>query len=250
MASGLSLGPELPLVLASGMVGSYFGLITEQSVLSARVMNLTAGSAAIGGFFGFPMAGALFVLELPHRMGLQYFEALSPATISSIIAVLVNRIVTGNDVTGYFKYPFLSASLPSHIFYIAILYGLVGSVVGIFYAKIVIFLKVKVHDLFHYHEHTDDRMDESPEQQYHDTHESAPSETLPLVGKSGLNLKMRRPGCCARMSSCLKRMCSFGIQHEPTRAAVAGTIAGVANGVICMFVPHCLFWGEAQLQVR
>lgn len=55
MASGLSLGPELPLILSSGMIGSYLGLKTKQSILSARVMNLTAAGAAIGGFFGFPM---------------------------------------------------------------------------------------------------------------------------------------------------------------------------------------------------
>jgi H+/Cl- antiporter ClcA len=89
MMSGLSLGPEMPLVLASSMVGSKIALMTKQSVLSARVINLTACAAAIGGFFGFPMAGALFVLELPHRMGLQYFEALSPAVISSIISSCV-----------------------------------------------------------------------------------------------------------------------------------------------------------------
>jgi Voltage gated chloride channel len=62
MASGLSLGPELPLVLTAGMAGSWLGLVCKQSVLQARVMNLTAASAAVGGFFGFPMAGALFVL--------------------------------------------------------------------------------------------------------------------------------------------------------------------------------------------
>lgn len=62
--SGLSLGPELPLTLTGGMVGSWLAIITKQSVLQARVLNLTAASAAISGFFGFPMAGALFVLEL------------------------------------------------------------------------------------------------------------------------------------------------------------------------------------------
>jgi len=62
MSSGLSLGPELPLVLTSGMAGSWLGIMCKQSVLQARVMNLTAASAAVGGFFGFPMAGALFVL--------------------------------------------------------------------------------------------------------------------------------------------------------------------------------------------
>jgi hypothetical protein len=49
------------------------------------------------------LLGAFFVLEIPHRMGLQYFEAISPATIASIVAVLCNRLVTGNDVTGYYR---------------------------------------------------------------------------------------------------------------------------------------------------
>jgi len=103
MASGLSLGPELPLVLTAGMIGSWLGVQCKQSVLQARVMNITCASAAIGGFFGFPMAGALFVMEIPHRMGLQYFEALSPATFASIVAVLCNRLITNNDVTGYYR---------------------------------------------------------------------------------------------------------------------------------------------------
>lgn len=64
MWSGLGLGPELPLVLTGGMAGSWLALLTKQSMLQARVMNLTGASAAVAGFFGFPMAGALFVLEM------------------------------------------------------------------------------------------------------------------------------------------------------------------------------------------
>jgi Voltage gated chloride channel len=64
MWSGLALGPELPLILTGGMIGSWIGIFTEQTVLQARVLNLTAASAAVSAFFGFPMAGALFVLEV------------------------------------------------------------------------------------------------------------------------------------------------------------------------------------------
>jgi len=259
MASGLSLGPELPLVLASGMVGSWLGLRLRQSILSARVLNLTAGAAAIGGFFGFPMAGALFVLELPHQMGLQYFEALSPATISSIVAVLVNRMVTGNDIKGYFNYPFLTASLPSHIFYIAILYGVVGAIIGIIYADGVKWLKTWVHDWFHYHEehhHDDEHHDE-----HHDEgedngddgdgersrHENG--EDVPLVGKPGLVAKLPPKKTAAqKCGDCLKPVTHFSIRYEPLRAFVVGIIAGGLTGLICMFLPHNLFWGEAQLQ--
>lgn len=254
MASGLSLGPELPLVLASGMAGSYLAVITKQSILSARVINLTAASAAIGGFFGFPMAGALFVLELPHRMGLQYFEALSPATIASIVAVLVNRLVTRNDVTGYFNYPFLTATLPSRIFYVAVLYGLVGSFVGVVYAEGVKKLKMVVHDLFHHHDDHGHGKDEAVAQQakgigdVNGKHDHGTSETIPLVGTAGLVVAASQPSFFDKIGNTFKKVASFSIKHEPTRAAVVGVIAGILTGVINMFVPHSAFWGEAQLQ--
>ena len=246
MASGLSLGPELPLILTAGMVGSYLGLLTHQSILSARVMNLTAGSAAIGGFFGFPMAGALFVLELPHQMGLQYFEALSPATIASIFSVLVNRIVTKDDLKGYFNYPWLASSLPSKIFYIAILYGLVGSVIGIIYADGVKKIKTWVHDLFHYHEHHDE---------HHEDHHDGPpytkmGETVPLVGKAGLVIQPpKEKDHMQKTTAFFHNITHFTIKNEPLRAAIVGALGGAATGLICMFLPHNLFWGEAQLQV-
>jgi hypothetical protein len=218
------------------MFGSFIALRTKQSVLSARVINLTACGAAIGGFFGFPMAGALFVLELPHRMGLQYFEALSPAVISSIISVLVNRIVNHDNVTGYFEYPFLQNELPSSIFYIAVVYGLVGTVVGIIYADGCKYFKSLVHELFHVRTQIENEdyetsfdVDESKSLLIHDeiTH-----KRISLLHKFLPSLNDR-----------------LGIRHEPTRAGVSGAIVGVSVGMICMFLPHSMFWGEAQLQV-
>jgi H+/Cl- antiporter ClcA len=70
MASGMSLGLELILFFTGGMLGSMLGVMCRQSMLQARVMDITAASGAIAGFFGFPMAGAMFVLEVPHRMDL------------------------------------------------------------------------------------------------------------------------------------------------------------------------------------
>ena len=230
MASGLSLGPELPLVLTAGMLGSWLGVMCKQSILQARVLNLTAAAAAVGGFFGFPLAGALFVLEIPHRMGLQYFEALSPATIASIISVLTHRLIIGNDVTGYFEYPFLNQSLPSFIFRDAVFYGLFGAALGIGYAKGVLLLKHLVHDLFQF----DDHPSSTEEKETH----SKPTETAPLLampsGLEGTPEPTKRHRVCA--------------PKGPVRAAASGAIAGLLVGVTCMFIPHSLFWGEAQLQ--
>ena len=244
MASGLSLGPEMPLVLSAGMIGSMIAVMCRQSVISARVMNLTAASAAIGGFFGLPMAGALFVLELPHRMGLQYFEALTPATMASIISVIVNRMVTGDEVKGMFKYPFLSESLPSDIFWVVGIYGLVGSFVGVVYAKGLLWLKHWVHDWFHAPH--DDHGHDLKLQPHHNV-----GESMPLMvgnGNSMMHLHSKpKESCCTWVQKGIQRF--FGIEHEPTRAAVAGVLVGLIVGFICMLLPHNLFWGEAQLQV-
>jgi len=225
MASGLTIGPEAPLIVISGMLGSYVAIITEQSILAARVLNLTAASAAIAGFFGFPMAGAIFVLEVPHRLGLQYYEALSPSIIASIVAVLVNRIVTGNEVKGYFKYPFLSQSLPSHVFYIAILYGLLGAVVGIIYCRGSYKFKHDVHDLFHdNHGENHHESNEIKEYKFHGSHTKH------------------------EKASCSEKIVDHLHQVEWCRRMVIGSLAGFVVGMIAMFFPHQLFWGEAQLQ--
>jgi len=245
MASGLSLGPEMPLVLSAGMVGSIVAVICKQSVLSARVMNLTAASAGIGGFFGLPMAGALFVLELPHRMGLQYFEAVSPATLASIVSVIVNRMITGDELNGMFKYPFLSQSLPSSIFWVVIIYGFVGCFVGTLYAEGLLWLKHWVHEWFHAphddHDHGDHGHHAKVEAHHHGV-----DEMMPLVVGNDSATKMKKESCCTWVQKGVQRF--FGIEHEPTRAAVAGVLVGIIVGLNCMLLPVNLFWGEAQLQ--
>ena len=246
MASGLSLGPEMPLVLSAGMIGSKIATQCKQSVLSARVMNLTAASAGIGGFFGLPMAGALFVLELPHRMGLQYFEALSPATLASIVSVIVNRLITKNEVKGMFDYPFLNESLPSSVFWVVIIYGFVGSFVGVCYAEGLLWLKHWVHEWFHApHDDHDDQTDGKVEP-YH----NSGGERTPLVGDANTITKQDKQdkvSCSTWVQKGVQAF--FGIKHEPTRATVAGVLVGLIVGLNCMLLPHNLFWGEAQLQV-
>lgn len=244
MASGLSLGPELPLILTSGMIGSWLGILTKQSILSARVLNLTAASAAVGGFFGFPMAGALFVLEVPHRTGLQYFEALSPATISSIVAVLTNRLATGNDITGYYKYPFLNDSLPSSIFHDAIVLGLFGGAVGILYTKAVLALKGIVHQLFHQRDDKDYEGKGEPNL----THTTlSTEESSPLVNRSDISCTMDND-YVPFTSHVHEKPRQVTIAHEATRAGVTGAIVGFVVGITSMFLPHVMFWGESQLQ--
>ena len=238
MTSGLSLGPELPLILTAGMIGSGLGRVCRQSLLQARVMNLTAASAAIGGMFGFPLAGGIFVMELPHRMGLQYFEALSPATIASIVAVLINRIVINDDVTGMFQYPFLSESLPSYIFKDAIVYGIFGGALGIFYTYNVKKIKKFTHHLL-------DCFGIPPTMDHTDSNNNIKNSGESTVSIKTFNLpESEVPKKSRQPTSAFAGM----IPHTPTRAALTSSFAGIAVGIIGIFLPHVMFWGEAQLQ--
>ena len=199
------------------------------------------------------MAGAMFVLELPHQMGLQYFEAISPSTIASIVAVLVNRMVTGNEIKGYFNYPWLADSLPSHLFYIAVIYGLYGAAIGVAYAEGVKKLKTWTHDWFHHHDDHHGHGGGSsgvitdPTHPLHADGVNGEESKGLLSGKTKAQSKKSKKKD-SDITSFWKKISSLGIENEATRAAVIGVLAGALTGIICMFVPHNLFWGEAQLQ--
>jgi hypothetical protein len=185
--------------------------------------------------------------------------------------VLTNRIIVNNDVTGYYKYPFLTSTLPSTIFWHAVIFGLYGMGIGVGYAKGVLKLKGWVHDIFHSHDHSSHPSKHSKRskssttnfQHLHNASENGdeekglygvhPEERIPLVGnlqesKAKKTKKPTQSDICAKLHSWVHSVRSFSIKDEPRRAAVSGAIAGFLVGVIGMFVPHVMFWGEAQLQ--
>jgi len=180
-------------------------------------------------------------------MGLQYFEALSPGTIASIVAVLVNRMCSHNDVTGYYSYPFLTTSLPSSIFTSAIVYGIYGCLIGIVYTHGTKFLKLWVHDWFHA-PHDDHHGHGHAEPEHHEKDLAVgdgSAESIPLVAKKKKIIAKRQP---VTLTGCLKAYFCLVIRDEAKRAAVAGIVAGALVGVVGIFLPHTMFWGEAQLQ--
>ena len=183
-------------------------------------------------------------------MGLQYFEALSPATVSSIVAVLSNRLMVGNDVTGYYSYPFLTATLPSEIFTSAIFYGFWGAFVGIVYAHSCKKVKTWVQGWFQPVQGGSQshglQMGSHGFTKAHEFESSATDETTPLTEERHESKFTGRSG--VKVSSKIRRAARCAIPNEATRASVIGTIVGAAVGVICMFIPHSMFWGEAQLQ--
>ena len=65
-AFGFSVGPEAPMVLAGGLVGSAVSkrLYGDDDHAMARMMAYVGAAGALTTFIGMPLAGAIFVLEI------------------------------------------------------------------------------------------------------------------------------------------------------------------------------------------
>ena len=100
---GGSAGPEAPLVQIIGSLGSWLGDRLRLLGHLVRTLTFCGMAAALGAFFGAPLGGALFALEIPHRRGMEYYEALIPSLLSAFLSFEVFRaLVPGHTVL----YPF------------------------------------------------------------------------------------------------------------------------------------------------
>jgi H+/Cl- antiporter ClcA len=104
ITAGGSLGPEAPLVQINGSLGSWLAEKLKLSVESTRILTFCGMGAALAAFFGDPIGGPLFALEIPHRRGLQYYEAIIPAIVSGICSFAVFRLGTGLAVGGIYNF--------------------------------------------------------------------------------------------------------------------------------------------------
>jgi H+/Cl- antiporter ClcA len=105
ITAGGSAGPEAPLVQIIGSFGGWLSEKLHLTLLNTRVLTFCGMSAALGAFFGAPLGGALFALEIPHRRGLEYYEALIPAVLSAILSFFVFRFTTGLTIGGMYHFP-------------------------------------------------------------------------------------------------------------------------------------------------
>lgn len=135
ITSGGSAGPEAPLVQVNGSFGSWLGDTLKLSNTNVRVLTFCGMSAALGAFFGAPIGAALFALEIPHRRGLEYYEAVAPAVISAIFSFAVFRISTGITIGGFYHFESVPQLTP-----INLLEGLILGVVGAGVAVMFIYI--------------------------------------------------------------------------------------------------------------
>ncbi|HUJ28743.1 MAG TPA: chloride channel protein [Myxococcales bacterium] len=131
---GGSAGPEAPLVQINGSLGSWLGDRLRLTPEIVRTLTFCGMGAALGAFFGAPLGGALFALEIPHRRGLEYYEAVVPATLSATLAWLVFRAITGLSFGRLYHVPTFEVT-PRGV-WVAALCGVFGALLAAMFVAI------------------------------------------------------------------------------------------------------------------
>ena len=129
ITAGGSAGPEAPLVQVNGSFGSWLGEKLNITSDSVRILTFCGMSAALGAFFGAPIGAALFALEIPHRKGLEYYEAIAPAIISAIFSFAIFRLNTGISIGGMYHFNIIPQLTSAELLQ-GIILGAVGALVA------------------------------------------------------------------------------------------------------------------------
>jgi H+/Cl- antiporter ClcA len=148
ITAGGSAGPEAPLVQVIGSFGGWLSQKLHLTLMTTRVLTFCGMSAALGAFFGAPLGGALFALEIPHRRGLEYYEAIVPAVLSAILSFLVFRYNTGLTIGGMYHFPAIPALTLTNLWQGALL-GVVGAGVAVLFVLLFRGVQLVVSPLEH-----------------------------------------------------------------------------------------------------
>jgi H+/Cl- antiporter ClcA len=129
IGAGSAIGPEAPLVQTTGSLGSWAATRIGLPLSESRVLTITGMAAGFTVLFGAPLGSAIFALEILHRRGLQYYEALIPAAAGSLCGYAVSVVTTGLGLTPVWRFPQVQAIRPSDLG-LGLLAGVGGAVVA------------------------------------------------------------------------------------------------------------------------
>src|SRR3954454_16103248 len=99
ISSGGGMGPEAPLVQTTGSIGSWLAARWGVSTVDSRILTITGMAAGFTVLFGAPLGSTVFALEILHRRGLEYYEALLPAVLGSLCGYVVYLVVSEAGIT-------------------------------------------------------------------------------------------------------------------------------------------------------
>eukprot|EP00871_Galdieria_phlegrea_P000219 jgi/Galph1/1198/GphlegSOOS_G6123.1 len=131
VVGGMSLGPEAPIVTICGMASGALSrwLFQVQDKNSCRRFVLCGMASGFSVFFGAPLGGSLFALEILHRQGYEYFEHMIYALWAALISVIFQRCLAVSNLRELFN----------SYHNLGCFFGLVGGVLGVLQGSVVKF---------------------------------------------------------------------------------------------------------------
>ncbi|MFN2606709.1 MAG: chloride channel protein [Acidimicrobiales bacterium] len=105
ISAGGAMGPEAPLVQTTGSLGTWVARRRRLGTVDVRILTITGMAAGFTVLFGAPLGSAVFALELLHRRGLEYYEALLPAVVGSLCGYAVYATITGLGLAPVWRFP-------------------------------------------------------------------------------------------------------------------------------------------------
>ena len=105
ISAGGAAGPEAPLVTTCGTLAGWFARRRSLSTDDARCLTIAGMAAAFSVLFAAPLGSALFALEILHRRGMQYYEALVPAIVGSLSGYICYLALSGTGAAPVWRIP-------------------------------------------------------------------------------------------------------------------------------------------------
>ncbi len=140
IAAGGAAGPEAPLVTTCGTLAGWAARTRSFSVEETRCVTIAGMAAAFTVLFGAPLGSALFALEILHRRGMQYTEAIVPAIIGSLSGYACYVVITGADLVPVWHIPGVGALQPVDLLW-AVGAGVAGSLLAVAFTYLTLGLR-------------------------------------------------------------------------------------------------------------
>lgn len=140
ISSGGAMGPEAPLVQTTGSIGTWLARRWQLGVADTRILTITGMAAGFTVLFGAPLGSAVFALEILHRRGLEYYEALLPAILGSLCGYGVYAVITGLGLGPVWHFPSMLEISAADLLW-AVAAGVVGATVAVAFTYVSVGLR-------------------------------------------------------------------------------------------------------------
>jgi H+/Cl- antiporter ClcA len=140
ISAGGAAGPEAPLVTTCGTLAGLVARRRRLTVVETRCVTIAGMAAAFTVLFGAPLGSALFALEILHRRGMQYAEALLPAIIGALAGYACYVVITDNGLTPVWHIPAVDALRSVDLLW-AVGAGVAGALIAVIFTYLTIALR-------------------------------------------------------------------------------------------------------------